>query len=73
VRPRGKKPQFSPEQSIDQYTRAQLVQMIRWVESDGCLRTDEELVTEVIEALGFKRRGSRIVAAIQAALPYARR
>jgi hypothetical protein len=47
--------------------------MIRWVESDGCLRTDEELVTEVIEALGFKRRGNRIVAAIQAAILYARR
>jgi very-short-patch-repair endonuclease len=73
LRTRGKRPWVAPGQSIDQYSRSQLVQIIRWVECDGCLRTDEEIVTEVIEALGFKRRGNRIVAAIKAAIPYARR
>jgi very-short-patch-repair endonuclease len=72
-RTRGQKPWFPNGQSVDQYSRSQLAQMVRWVESDGCLRTDEEIVTEVVQALGFKRRGNRIVAAIKAAIPYARR
>jgi hypothetical protein len=58
---------------IDEYSRSQLADMVRWVESDGRLRTDEEIVSDVIEALGFKRRGTRIVAAIQSAIRQARR
>jgi very-short-patch-repair endonuclease len=73
MRTRGKKPWLPSGQSVDQYSNSQLAQMVRWVESDGCLRTDEEIVTEVVQALGFKRRGNRIVAAIKAAIPYARR
>lgn len=49
-----------------------LVRKVRWIESDGCLRADEEIVTAVMQALGFKRRGSNIVATIQAALLYSR-
>lgn len=71
-RTRGQKPWFPSGQSVDQYSSAQLAQMVRWVESDGCLRTDEEIVTE-LQVLGFKRRGNRIVAAIKTAIPYARR
>jgi very-short-patch-repair endonuclease len=72
IRPRGQKPWLPSGQSVDQYSRTQLAQMVRWVESDGCLRTDEEIVAEVVHALGFKRRGTRIVAAIKGAIPYAR-
>ena len=46
--------------------------MVRWVESDGCLRTDDEIVTEVMQALGFNRRGPIIVATIKGAISYTR-
>jgi hypothetical protein len=59
-------------QPIDKYGRAQLANVIRWVESDGCLRTDDEIVIEVMRALGFMRRGPNIVAAIRNAIPYSR-
>ena len=49
--------------SIDQYTSSELVQLIQWVCSDGRLRTDEEIVTEMVAVLGFSRRGARIEAA----------
>jgi hypothetical protein len=42
--------------------------MVAWVCSDGLNYTDEEIVTEVIRALEFRRRGSRIVRAIEEAI-----
>jgi Arc/MetJ family transcription regulator len=36
------------------------------------LRTRDELIAEVMRALGFKRKGSRIVAAIEQAIDAAR-
>jgi hypothetical protein len=41
---------------------------VRWVESDGARRTEDELIREVMSELGFQRRGKRIVAAIKAAI-----
>jgi hypothetical protein len=38
------------------------------VRSDGRLRTEEETVAELVEALGFQRRGTRIVARLTAAI-----
>jgi very-short-patch-repair endonuclease len=73
VRTRDPKPRLASGRPIDEYSRSQLADMVRWVESDGRLRTDEEIVSDVIEALGFKRRGTRIVAAIQSAIRQARR
>jgi hypothetical protein len=53
----------------------QLVAMVRWIESDTLLRTEEELLAELMTELGFRKRGSRIVevltAAIRAADPQA--
>ena len=54
--------------SISEYTSSELRQAVRWVSSDGRLYTEDELLTEVIQALGFKRRGHRIVAAIEKAI-----
>jgi hypothetical protein len=39
--------------------------LLRWVKSDGKLRTNDELVDEMFEALPFSRRGSRIDAALK--------
>ena len=50
--------------SIAGYTQAELDQMVRYVESDTLLRTEDELIGEVIHELGFQKRGTRIVSAI---------
>ena len=42
--------------------------MVRWVQSDGKLRTDEEILSEVVRELGFLRRGTRIVEAVNQAI-----
>ncbi len=66
------RPRITRGQPIDEYTHAQLVELVRWIESDTLLRTTEELQDAVIEELGFKRRGTRIVAAVDAAIAAAR-
>jgi hypothetical protein len=48
-----------------------LVRVIAWIRSDGRLRTEEDLVLEVLEVLeelGYERRGSRIERAIRVAV-----
>ena len=55
-------------QNISAYTTDEIRQAVRWVRSDGRLYTEDELLTEVIKALGFKRRGHKIVAAIERAI-----
>lgn len=46
---------------ITTYSDQQLMELIRWIESDGFVRTETELLEEAIEELGYRRRGSRIV------------
>lgn len=58
--------------SIEDYTPAELVTWVKWIESDEILRTEEELLDATIRELGFGRRGSRIVAAIRAAIRQSR-
>ncbi len=65
---RGPRPHIPQYDRIDQYQSAQLIAFIRWIKSDGLLRTDEEILSEMIQLLGFQRRGPRIVAAIQNAI-----
>jgi very-short-patch-repair endonuclease len=52
-------------ESIGEYSAAELQNLLRWVKSDGKLRTNDELADEMFEALPFSRRGSKIEAAIQ--------
>jgi hypothetical protein len=40
------------------------MQLIQRVSSDGQLRTDDGIITEMVSVLGFSRRGVRIEAAI---------
>jgi very-short-patch-repair endonuclease len=58
-------PRFRP---IDEYAHKQIVAIVRWIKSDTLLRTDAELLTEVMSELGFTKRGSKIVSRIQAAI-----
>ncbi|MEP6515311.1 AAA domain-containing protein [Microcoleus vaginatus] len=65
---RGTRPNVPKRSKIDDYTQAELMSLIRWILSDGCLRTDEEILKEMLPELGFQRRGARIDRAVFAAI-----
>ena len=69
---RGSKPTIRPGESITKYERYVLVSLAKWILSDTLLRTDEELMREMRQELGFGRDGKRIRAALQEAIKYAR-
>lgn len=58
---------------ITDYTVGQLIALVDWVESDTLLRTEDELIGEMVSELGFKRRGAKIVVAVRSAIRQARR
>ncbi|MEU7868075.1 AAA domain-containing protein [Dactylosporangium sp. NPDC049140] len=66
------RPEFVPGRPIGEYPHELLVELIRWIESDTLLRTEEQVVEEARRQLGFKRGGSRINAALTTALDEAR-
>ncbi len=69
----GVPPKGSPGyDSIDDYSLGQLAQVARWIESDTLLRTEDDLLREMMEELGFKRSGKRITEALQRAIKTAR-
>ena len=57
---RSPRPPVPQRSSITEYTSNELARLISWVTSDGQLRTDDEVLREMVEVLGFKRRGARI-------------
>lgn len=69
----GARPQTVPGASITDYADTRLVELIRWIESDTLLRTEDQLFEAFIAQLGFRRRGHRIRAAFDRVLPIARR
>ncbi len=62
------RPRIGRRGSIDDYSVGELVQLLRWIRSDGLLRTDDELLDRAMDELGFVRRGPRIEAAIREAI-----
>lgn len=52
---------------------SELALLIRWIESDTLLRTKDQLTDEAIRELGFRRRGKKIVAAVDRAIQSTRR
>jgi very-short-patch-repair endonuclease len=70
---KGSRPLLRRGQPIDTYKQAQLVRLVRWIESDELIRTKDDLVLETIRELGFQRRGTKIVIAIESAIRQARR
>jgi very-short-patch-repair endonuclease len=65
---RAPKPIIPIRSSINQYMSSELVQLLKWIASDGLLRTDDQIMDEMIAILGFSRRGARIERAIQSAI-----
>jgi very-short-patch-repair endonuclease len=70
---RSMKPFVMPGLPITAYTHWQLVEIVQWVASDGLMRTDDELLHEAVEVLGFRRRGTRIDTALTRAIQEWRR
>jgi very-short-patch-repair endonuclease len=64
----GPRPSIPRKASIEDYTIWELVELVRWVNSDGQLRTDEEILRDLLAELGFNRRGVRIETAIRSAI-----
>ncbi len=68
-RPRPPLPVGEP---IGAYRPEELVALVRWIDSDTLLRTEEQLLDEVTRELGFQRKGPRIREAVLAAIREAR-
>ena len=68
ARTRGPRPPMLPGRPIDGYSQQELRSLVQWVLSDGRLPTDDEIVAELTRELGFQRRGTKIVAALMAAV-----
>jgi hypothetical protein len=49
-----------------------LVDVARWIDSDGLLRDEEETIELMMAELGYKRRGKNIVDGLRAAIRAAR-
>ncbi|MEW6475342.1 MAG: AAA domain-containing protein [Actinomycetota bacterium] len=72
-RPRGARPWTPPKGTpITEHSHHRLVELVRWVESDTLLRTEDELLVAMMDELGFQKRGQRIVAALTQAIRSAR-
>lgn len=69
---RGSRPPVLHRTAIHEYSHGELVELVRWINSDGRLRTDEEIIEEMVDELGFGRRGRNIEAAIRRAIETAR-
>ena len=65
---RGPRPRIFHYGSINGMPPTQVDAVVAWIESDGLLRTSDEVVTEATRELGLARRGPRIVAAIEASV-----
>jgi hypothetical protein len=53
---------------MTEYSDRELRSLIEWVQSDGRLRTNEEIANEMFDALPFSRRGARIEEALNRAI-----
>ena len=69
---RGPRPNLRHGRSIQDYLHHELVTLVEWILPDTLLRTDEELMAEMRRELGFRRRGSRIDAALGRAIAQVR-
>ncbi|WP_187366492.1 AAA domain-containing protein [Trebonia kvetii] len=64
----GPRPPVLSGQPIDAYSDAELLSLARWITTDDALRTEDELLQEMMRELGFKRRGKNVVARLTTAI-----
>lgn len=65
---RGPRPPLLSRQPIEAYSDAELLTLARWITTDDALRTEDELLQEMMRELGFQRRGKNVVARLTAAI-----
>ena len=65
---RKPRPNVPKRGSIGDYSENELVALVRWIQSDGLLRTTDAIEEEMLAELGFKRHGTRIDEAIKRAI-----
>jgi hypothetical protein len=64
----GTPPAVSRGLPIDEYDDVTLRRLLRWIRSDGRLRTDDELLEAMMDELGLDRHGRRIDARLRAVI-----
>jgi very-short-patch-repair endonuclease len=64
----GPRPWVTPGYPIETYSDAELLNLARWIRSDDALRTQDELLQEMMRELGFQRRGKNVVTRLTAAI-----
>jgi hypothetical protein len=69
----GPCPIWTHRGNIDEYSMSELATLACWIESDTLLRTEDQLLAEMMRVLGFMRRGSKITAALTNAIAWSRR
>lgn len=73
VKPRGRYQQLTyRKRHLDEYSQAELVKLVDWIESDTRLRTEAEIVKLVLGELGFKQHRESFNAPVIAAIRRAR-
>jgi very-short-patch-repair endonuclease len=65
---RRPRPAVPPGAKINEYSQRQLRDIVEWIRSDTLLRTEDQLLSEVMRELGFQKRGKRIVEAVSLAI-----
>jgi very-short-patch-repair endonuclease len=61
-------PRMAKARPIDSYRHGQLVDLIDWIMSDGMMRTDQTIINEAVEFLGYKRIGPKILEFLKEAI-----
>jgi very-short-patch-repair endonuclease len=64
----GRCPARPPYRSINEVSDRTLRDLFAWIASDGRLRTNDDMIGEMIRELGFTRRGARIIDRITSVL-----
>jgi very-short-patch-repair endonuclease len=64
----GPRPWVSPGYPIETYSDTELLNLARWIRSDDALRTQDELLQEMMRELGFQRRGKNVVTRLTTAI-----
>jgi hypothetical protein len=54
-----------PANNIDRYRLEELAALAPWIRSDGLLKMGEVIIEERVKELGYRRRGTKIEAAMR--------
>jgi hypothetical protein len=66
------RPNVAPGYTIESYTLAELVRLVRWIKKGDHIYTEDELVRELMRELDFRRLGAKIETKFKQAIRQAR-